>query len=185
MIFNETSLSGAYVVELEPFADERGFFARGWCKKEFEDKGLKGNLCQCNISGNNKAGTLRGMHFQKPPYAETKFIRCIKGSVYDVIIDIRKGSATYKKWIGVLLTAENRKGLYIPEGFAHGYLTMEDNSEVLYLTTEFYNHDFEDAARWDDAAFGIEWPKVNQGEYIISEKDAKHVDWSDNKAIEL
>ena len=185
MIFSETKLKGAYVVDLEPIEDERGFFSRGWCRREFEEHGLKADLCQCNISGNKKAGTLRGMHYQKPPYAETKFIRCVRGSVYDVIIDLRKGSDTYMKWEGVELTAENRKGLYVPEGFAHGYITLEDDSEVLYLTTEFYNHDSEDAVRWDDPAIGIVWPWNSMGSLIISEKDRKHRDWDDSRAIQM
>lgn len=181
MHFVETKLSGAYTVELEPIKDNRGFFARGWCKEEFEAHGLKADLCQCNLSGNERKGTLRGMHYQKPPYAETKYIRCIRGSVYDVIIDLRKNSPTYKQWNGVLLTAENRIGYYVPEGFAHGYVTLEDDSEVLYLTTEYYNHEMEDAVRWNDPAFGIEWPKMD--EYIISEKDQKHRDWTDDRAL--
>lgn len=185
MIFHETKLSGAYVVEMQPFQDERGFFARGWCKHEFEDHGLKADLCQCNLSGNTKKYTLRGMHYQKPPYAETKFIRCIRGSVYDVIIDLRKNSETYLQWNGVELTAENRLGYYVPEGFAHGYITLEGNSEVLYLTTEFYSHEYEDAVRWNDPAFDIQWPVEDLNQLILSEKDRNHRDWDDSRAIVL
>lgn len=185
MIFNETKLKGAYIVELDPLEDDRGFFARGWCKHEFEAKGLKAELCQCNLSGNRKAGTLRGMHYQKPPYAETKFIRCICGTVWDVIVDIRKNSETYLQWYGVELSAENKKALYVPEGFAHGYITLEDNSAVLYLTTEFYNHDAEDALRWDDPRIGIEWPWQDKEKLIISERDRRHQDWDDGRALEV
>lgn len=183
MIFKETKLHGAYTVELEPFVDERGFFARGWCKTEFERHGLKADLCQCNLSGNKRKGTLRGMHYQIPPYSETKYIRCIRGSVYDVIIDLRKDSPTYKQWNGVVLSADNRIGYYVPEGFAHGYLTLEDDSEVLYLTTAFYNHDAEDAVRWDDQAFSIDWPLKNGQELIISDKDKIHDNWTDDRAL--
>lgn len=185
MKFYETELKGAYVVELEPINDERGFFSRGWCKQEFEEHGLKTDLCQCNISGNKKARTLRGMHYQRPPYAETKFIRCIQGSVYDVIIDLRKGSDTYLKWIGVELSSKNRKALYVPEGFAHGYMTLEDDSEVLYMTTQFYNHDYEDAVRWNDPVIGIVWPCNDLESMIISEKDRNHREWEDCRAIQV
>lgn len=173
MIFNETFLKDAFVIELEKIQDERGFFARAWCKNEFDKHGLNSNLAQCNISYNCKKNTLRGMHFQHKPYEETKLIRCIRGSIYDVIIDLRENSSTYRKWFGIELSAENKKMLYVPEGFAHGYLTLEDDSEVFYQATEFYHPESEDAVRWNDSAFGIEWHVID-GKIIISEKDQKH-----------
>src|SRR5210317_898218 len=139
MTFTETKLKGAFVIDLEPIQDERGFFARTWCKKEFEAHGLNPNLVQCNTSFNKKKGTLRGMHYQTAPYEEAKLIRCTMGSIYDVIIDLRKESETLKQWYACKLTAENRKMLYVPEGFAHGFQTLEDNSEVFYQMTEFYH----------------------------------------------
>lgn len=173
MIFKETFLKGAFVIKLDEMQDERGFFARAWCKHEFEENGLNSNLVQCNLSYNYKKNTLRGMHFQHKPYEETKLVRCIRGSIYDVIIDLRQDSLTYKKWFGLRLSAENRKALYVPKGFAHGYLTLEDNSEVFYQATEFYNPECEDAVRWNDPVFGIEWP-IREDEIIISEKDSRH-----------
>lgn len=169
MIFIETSLKGAYVVEIEEQFDERGYFARGWCKAEMEKMGLESNLVQCNISYNANSGTLRGMHFQKEPYGETKYIRCIKGSLYDVIIDLREDSETFGKWTGVELTEKNGRAIYVPKGFAHGYLTLEDNTIAFYQVTEFYNKSAEGGVRWNDPRFNIDWPiKEN---LIISSKD--------------
>jgi dTDP-4-dehydrorhamnose 3,5-epimerase len=168
MIFLETELKGAYIIELELMEDERGFFARSWCKEEFERYGLNSDLVQCNISFNKKKGTLRGMHYQISPHEEAKLVRCIRGAIYDVIIDIRESSETYMQWTGVELTADNRKALYIPEGFAHGFQTIEDNSELFYQMSEFYHPECSRGIRWDDSAFNIKWPIE---EVIISSKD--------------
>lgn len=168
MIFNETRLKGAYVIELEQVDDERGFFARSWCKEEFELHKLNSNLKQCNISFNKNKGTLRGMHFQEVPYEEAKFVRCIRGAIFDVIIDLREYSETFMQWIGVELTADNRKSLYVPEGFAHGFQTLEDNSEVFYQMSEFYYSEFARGIRWNDSAFRINWPITVTN---ISDKD--------------
>lgn len=174
MIFNETKLKGAYIIEIEPIEDDRGFFARSFCRKEFEQYGL--NLCivQCNISFNKKKGTLRGMHYQAVPHEEAKLVSCTKGSIYDVIIDLRSGSPTYCRWISVEISAENRKMLYIPEGFAHGFQTLEDDTEVFYQMSEFFHPESARGVRWDDPVFGIEWPE--QGFKIISEKDLEYPD---------
>lgn len=168
MIFIETKLKDVYIVELERIQDERGFFARSWCKKEFEKYNLNSNLCQCNISFNEKKGTIRGMHFQVKPFEEAKLVRCIKGSMYDVIIDLRQSSETFMQWIGVELTDENRKSIYIPEGFAHGFQTLEDNTEVFYQMSEYYHPECSRGIRWNDSAFNIKWP-INVS--IISYKD--------------
>jgi len=168
MIFIETKLKGAHIIELEPVSDERGFFARTWCKNEFEAHGLNPNLAQCNTSFNKKKGTLRGMHYQAPPYEEAKLVRCTMGAVYDVIVDIRKESETFLQWIARELTAQNRKMLYVPEGFAHGFQTLEDNSEVFYQMSEFYHPEYSQGIKWDDPVLNIKWPN---GEKIISKND--------------
>ncbi|MCA9217712.1 MAG: dTDP-4-dehydrorhamnose 3,5-epimerase [Planctomycetales bacterium] len=173
MKFTETPLPGAYVVELEPFHDDRGFFARGWCQNEFEAAGLKSTIRQANISSNKLAGTMRGMHYQAPPHGETKLVRCVRGALYDVIIDVREGSKTFGQWFGIELTAENDKMLYIPEQFAHGFITLVDNTEVTYLVTEFYTPGSERGIRYDDPAFNIEWPLEVR---VISDKDKS---WDD------
>jgi len=170
--FTETKLKGAYVIEVEPLADERGFFARSWCQKEFAQRGLTPNLVQCNISFNHKKGTLRGMHYQAKPYEEAKLVRCTMGTIYDVIIDLRPDSPTFKQWVAVELTAENRKMLYIPEGMAHGFQTLVDNTEVFYQMSEFYYPDSARGIRWNDPVFGIEWKK--QQNSIISDKDLSY-----------
>lgn len=176
MIFTKTALDGAYIIEPEKRADDRGFFARIWCENEFKDHGLKTNLVQANMSRSNFKGTLRGMHYQLPPFAETKLVRCTKGGIFDVIIDIRKDSKTYKQWIGVELTEENHKMLYVPEGFAHGFLTLTDNAEATYLVTAFYNGEHERGLRYNDEAFAIKWPIAITN---ISDKDAHHVDFTE------
>ena len=169
MIFEETELEGAYVIELEEFGDERGFFARAWCQKEFNDHGLNSRVVQANLSYNEKQATLRGMHYQVAPHEESKLVRCIRGAIYDVIVDLRPESNTYKDWIGVELTSANRKMLYVPEGFAHGFQTLEDHTEVFYQVTEFYTPGAEKGARYNDPAFQITWPlKVA----VISDKDS-------------
>ena len=158
MIFKETKLKGAYIIEIKPIEDESGFFARSWCKEEFEMHGLNSQMNQCNISFNKEKGTLRGMHFQTVPYEETKLVRCIRGAIYDVIIDLRESSESFMQWIGVELTADNRKSIYIPEGFAHGFQTLEDNSEVFYQMSEFYHSESARGIRWNDSAFNLKWP---------------------------
>ena len=169
MFFKETKLKGAYIIEIEKIDDERGFFARSWCKKEFENIGLNTNLVQCNLSYNKTKGTLRGMHYQVKPYEEVKLIRCIKGKIYDVIIDLRKDSDTYKQWIGVELSDKNSRLLYVPEGFAHGYQTLEDDTYVFYQVTEFYTPKSEKGVRWDEPDIAIKWPIEEN--IVISEKD--------------
>lgn len=158
MRFIETELSGAFTIELEKKEDERGFFSRSWDTNIFENRGLKSKIVQCNISRSKIKGTLRGMHYQIPPHAETKIIRCTKGSIEDVIIDIRKNSSTYLKWFSVTLTENNHKMLYVPEGFAHGFQSLEDDVEIFYQVSEFYSPDFERGIKWDDPSFKINWP---------------------------
>lgn len=174
MIFKETQLQGAYTLDLDELKDDRGFFARAWCQKEFREHGLNSRIVQANLSYNKKKGTLRGMHYQISPYEETKLIRCISGSIYDVIIDLRPESPTYKKWTGVELTAKNRKMLFVPEGFAHGFQTLEDHAEVFYQVSQFYTPGAESGVRYSDPEFAITWPlKVS----VISEKDAGWQDY--------
>jgi len=170
MIFTETRLKGAFIIQPEKLEDERGFFARTWCKREFETHGLNSNLVQCNISFNKKRSTLRGMHYQVAPHEEAKLVRCTMGGIYDVIIDLRPNSKTFKQWISVELTAENRKMIYIPEGFAHSLLTLDHNTEVFYQMSEPYAPECARGVRWNDPAFDIVWPA---GVAVISEKD-KH-----------
>lgn len=171
MTFTETKLKGAYVIAVEKLQDERGFFGRSFCINEFKAHGLNGNIVQTNISHNKKAATVRGLHMQKAPFEETKLVRCTRGAIYDVIVDMRSQSATFKQWIGVELTADNYTMLYVPEGFAHGYLTLEDNCEITYQVTQFYNAASEVAFKWDDPAFNIAWPIEP---VIISERDKNH-----------
>jgi dTDP-4-dehydrorhamnose 3,5-epimerase len=168
MIFRETELKGAYIIELEEKHDHRGFFARTFCAKEFEAHGLKPEVAQCNLSFNHKKGTLRGMHYQVPPAAETKLIRCTKGGIYDVIIDMRPESPTFLQFIGVELTEENHRALYVPEMFAHGYQALSDGAEVMYQVGEFYTPGCERGLRYDDPFFNIPWPLEVT---VISEKD--------------
>lgn len=169
MIFTETTLSGAFILDLEPREDSRGFFARTFCRNEFEAHGLKPDMVQCNLSYNHHARTMRGMHYQLPPAAETKLVRCIRGAIHDVIVDLRPGSPTYLQHVAVELTADNRRQLYVPEMFAHGYLTLEPGSEVAYQVGEFYTPGAERGIRWDDPALGITWPLAVE---VISDKDA-------------
>ena len=175
MIFQETKLKGSFIIEPERLKDERGFFARTWCKREFETRGLNPELVQCNISFNKKRGTLRGMHYQEAPREEVRLVRCTMGAIYDVIIDLRPDSQTFKQWFYVELTAKNRKMFYIPEGFAHGFLTLEHNTEVFYQMSEFYAPECARGVRWNDPNFGILWPvKVK----VISEKDVQYPDFT-------
>jgi dTDP-4-dehydrorhamnose 3,5-epimerase len=174
MIFKETSLRGAYIIELEPKEDNRGFFARSFCRKEFGERGLNTHIVQCNVSFSKKKGTLRGMHYQLPPHEESKLISCVRGAIYDVIIDLRSDSKTYSQWFAVELGAEHYKTLYVPEGFAHGFQTLEDNTVVFYQMSEFYHPECERGVRWDDPAFNIEWPLSIR---IMSDKDISYPDF--------
>lgn len=169
MLFEATNLKNAFVIDLEIRDDHRGGFARTFCAKEFEQHGLKSTVAQCNMSFNYKKGTLRGMHYQLPPAAETKLVRCTSGAIYDVIIDMRPDSPTHLQHFGIELTADNRKALYIPEMFAHGYQTLTDDAEVIYQVGEFYSPGYEMGLRYDDPTFGIDWPMPVT---VISEKDA-------------
>lgn len=174
MIFREHKLQGVFEVKIEPNHDERGFFARSWCQREFESRGLNPKLVQCNISFNKHKGTLRGMHYQAEPFGEAKLVRCTAGAIYDVVVDVRPQSPTFRKWSAVVLSSENRDMLYIPEGLAHGFLTMEDNTEIFYQMSEFYHPELSRGVRWDDPAFGIEWPeRVN----VVSERDRTYPDF--------
>jgi dTDP-4-dehydrorhamnose 3,5-epimerase len=169
MIFTETTLRGAYLVELERREDERGFFARSFCQREFKELGLDPCVVQCNISFNKQRGTLRGMHYQIPPHAEAKLVRCTRGAIYDVIIDLRHSSSTFLRWTGVELTSENHSALYIPEGFAHGFQTLTNDSEIFYQMSEFYAPEAARGIRWNDPTFGITWSLPVS---VISDKDS-------------
>jgi dTDP-4-dehydrorhamnose 3,5-epimerase len=173
MIFTETPLAGAFVVEPERIADERGFFARTWCVDEFAARGLETRLVQCNVSYNGRRGTLRGMHYQTAPHEEVKLVRCTAGAIYDVIVDLRFASPTYQHWFGVALSAANRLALYIPRGFAHGFQTLADESEVFYQMAEFYHPESARGVRYDDPAFGIAWPLPVS---VIGARDAGYAD---------
>jgi dTDP-4-dehydrorhamnose 3,5-epimerase len=166
--FLETPISGLYVVELETLTDERGFFARTFCAHEFQAHGLEWMVAQCNISFNEKASTLRGLHFQAPPHAEAKLVRCTRGAIYDVAVDIRPESRTYRRWHGIELTPTNGRMMFIPCGFAHGFQTLVDGSEVLYVMSEFYHPESARGLRWNDPAFSIAWPLENP---TISDRD--------------
>jgi len=158
MKFVETKLAGAYVVEIEPRSDERGFFARSFCEEELKAQGLLGHMVQSNVCSNVRKGTLRGLHFQKYPHEEVKFVRCTLGKVFDVMVDLRPESPTFKQWVGAELSEDNHTMLYVPRRFAHGFLTLTEKSEVLYSVTTPYDRDAATGALWNDPAFGIEWP---------------------------
>jgi dTDP-4-dehydrorhamnose 3,5-epimerase len=175
LIFHKTKIPGVLEIEIEPKSDERGFFARTWCRTEFESQGLTASLAQCSVSFNHRKGTLRGMHFQTAPYSEAKLIRCTRGSIYDVALDLRSDSPTFKEWESRILSGENHRMLYVPEGCAHGFLTLEDYSEVFYQISGFYAAEASCGVRWNDSAFGIKWP----GEVkIISSRDAAYSDFA-------
>ena len=164
------SLSGAYLVQLEPRIDARGTFARAFCAREFAAQGLTASFMQANISTNLKAGTVRGLHFQNAPHREAKLVQCVKGSISDVVVDIREESATYLRWTGVELSDSNGVMIYVPEGFAHGYQTLSDGANVLYLVSEFYTPEVEGGLRCNDPKLGIKWPLAVSD---ISEKDGR------------
>jgi dTDP-4-dehydrorhamnose 3,5-epimerase len=174
MIFIPTRLTGAYIIEMQPLEDERGFFVRSFCQREFESHGLSPRIAQCNVSYNKKKGTLRGMHYQAKPNEEAKLVRCTRGAIYDVIIDLRPASPTFMQWVAVELTAGNRKMLYIPEDFAHGFQTLEDDTEVFYQMSEFYVPECARGVRWDDPAFSVQWPDADRN---ISKRDQNFADF--------
>lgn len=169
MIFHETKLKGAFVIEIEKREDFRGFFARTWCENEFRAHGLNTSMVQGNTAYSKVRGTLRGMHMQKVPFEEAKLIRCIRGSIYDVMIDLRPGSPTFKEWVSVEMDERSNIMVFVPEGFAHGYQTLRDETEVFYLVSQFYNPEYETGVRYDDSAFQIQWPFREVS--AISEKD--------------
>jgi dTDP-4-dehydrorhamnose 3,5-epimerase len=171
MIFTSVPLKGAYVIDVEKKGDDRGFFARAFCEKEFTKCGLVGHFCQMNNSLSAKAGTLRGMHYQLAPKAETKLVRCVRGSLYDIILDLREDSPTFGHSFGVELSAENRRMMYVPKGFAHGFMTLADDTEVFYFVDEFYSPENERGIRYDDPKFKLQLPAPPS---IISEKDMNH-----------
>jgi dTDP-4-dehydrorhamnose 3,5-epimerase len=174
VVFSETPLRGAFVIDLEPSSDERGFFARTWCQQEFEARGLETRLVQCSMSFNTRAGTLRGLHYQASPYEEVKIVRCTSGAIFDVIVDLRPESPTYLKHYSVILSSVNRRMLYVPRGFAHGFETLENETEVLYQMSEFYEPEYSRGVRWDDPAFCIAWPATKHR--IMSARDQAYPD---------
>lgn len=174
MLFRETKLAGVFEIHIEPRTDERGFFARTWCQKEFSDHGLNSKLVQSSVSFNRQRGTLRGVHYQAAPFAETKVVRCTSGAIYDVVLDLREQSPTFKQWFATILNAENRHSVYVPEGCAHGFLTLKEDSEVLYQMSEFHHPDAARGVRWNDPAFQIAWPEPVE---VISERDRTYPDF--------
>jgi len=174
MLFEPLKLPGAWVIRLEPIADERGSFARSWCSEEYRSRGLNPRLVQCNISTNRRRGTLRGLHYQAPPHEEAKLIRCTRGAVYDVVVDLREGSPTLRDWAAVELSAENHLAVYIPEGCAHGFQTLADDSEMFYQMAESYAPESARGVRWDDPAFAIVWPIPDP---LMSSRDRGYPDY--------
>lgn len=171
MKFEKTPLQGLYVIELEPYKDKRGTFTRVYCEKELEEIDFEDRIVQINHSLTKEKGSIRGMHFQHPPMAEIKFVKCVSGRIYDVAIDLRKNSQTYLDWFSQILSEDNQKLMYIPEGFAHGFQTLENNCEILYLHSQFYDKDLESGIRYNDPQIGIEWPLPITK---ISERDKTH-----------
>jgi dTDP-4-dehydrorhamnose 3,5-epimerase len=180
MRFRELELPGAFLIALDRIEDERGFFARTFCRDEFAEHGLATEIVQANTAFNRRKGTLRGMHFQAAPHEEAKLVRCTRGAVYDVIVDLRRDSPTFTRWVSVELTVENDTMLYVPEGFAHGYQTLEDETETSYLMSQRYEPSAGRGVRWDDPAFGIEWP--DEGDRTINERDRTWPDFSPDAA---
>lgn len=175
MIFTETRLKGAFIVELEKRLDDRGFFARSWCREEFQAHRLNPELAQCNISFNRRKGTLRGMHYMAQPFGEAKLVRCTAGAAYDVIIDLRPDSPTYKQHLGEVLSAANHKMLYVPEGFAHGFQTLEDETEIFYQMSRCYAPEHARGVRYNDPAFGIRWMI---DDVVILDRDRDYPDFA-------
>lgn len=174
MIFTETPIAGAFVIDVEQREDERGFFARTFCEDEFGAHGLESRIAQCNLSGNRAKGTLRGLHYQSAPHEETKIVRCTRGAIWDVIVDLRRHSRTYLRWTAVDLTPDNRRALYVPHGLAHGFITLDDDTEVFYMIGTTYVADAACGAPWDDPAFAIAWPIAP---VVISERDGSYARW--------
>lgn len=174
MIFHELSIPGAFEIEIELKRDERGFFGRTWCHREFEEHGLNPSLAQCSISFNEKRGTLRGVHYQDEPHGEEKVVRCTQGGIFDVVLDLRPHSSAFRQWFGVELTAANRKMLYVPKGCGHGFITLEDRTEVFYQMSEFYYSELARGVRWNDPAFQIKWPA---DPIVMSERDRTYADF--------
>jgi dTDP-4-dehydrorhamnose 3,5-epimerase len=173
--FQELPLAGAFLVEPERRDDGRGFFARAWCRREFEDYGIRCDWVQCNLSFNRRRGTLRGLHYQRAPWGEAKLVRCVRGAAYDVIVDLRPGSPHYGRWAAAELTADNRRMLYVPEGFAHGFQTLEDNTELFYQMGQYYLPKAAAGLRWDDPALGIAWPACRRR--LLSARDRAYPDF--------
>jgi len=174
MTFHETRIPGVFEIHLEPSQDERGYFARTWCSKEFQSHGLNPALVQCSVSFNKRKGTLRGLHYQAAPFQECKLIRCTRGAIHDVVVDLRSQSPAFKRWFAAELTPDNRRMMYVPVGCAHGFLTLEDDSEIFYQMSEVYDAGSARGVRWDDPAFGIDWPASVQ---VISERDRTYPDF--------
>lgn len=172
MIFTESPLAGAYIIDMNRVEDERGFFARAFCAEEFAARGLAGGMSQCSVSFNARRGTLRGLHFQAAPHDEDKLVRCTAGAIFDVIVDVRAGSSTCRQWFGTELTVGNHRSLYIPQGFAHGFISLADDTEVLYMMSVPYAAGFARGLRWNDPAFGIKWP---MDPVVISARDAQYL----------
>ncbi len=175
MVFHEVGLAGAYLIEPERSEDDRGFLARTWCRREFEARGLDPRLAQCSVSFNARRGTLRGLHYQAAPFAEVKLVRCTRGSVFDVIVDLRPDSPTFTRWAAFELTADDHRMLYVPEGFAHGFQTLADQTEVFYQISESFDPASARGVRWDDPAFGIVWPPA--GSRVLSDRDRAFADF--------
>jgi dTDP-4-dehydrorhamnose 3,5-epimerase len=175
MLFQSTTLPGVFVLELERIADERGFFARTFSKDEFRERGLTSRLAQCSLSFNPLRGTLRGLHYQAEPYAETRLVRCTMGAIYDVVVDLRPDSDAYCRWVAAELSADNRLMLYVPEGCAHGYLTLTNDAEVFYQMSEAYRPEAARGVRWDDPAFSVSWPFSPR---LMSDRDAAYEAYS-------
>lgn len=176
MIFNPTPIQGAYLIEVEKIEDERGFFGRAFCANVFRDKGIPFAVAQVNVGCSRKKGTLRGLHYQLPPHEEAKLVRCIRGAVFDVIIDLRKDSGSFGRWFGTELTADTPRLFHVPKGTAHGYLSLADDSEILYMVSQFYTPGAERGIRWDDPAFDIQWPMTDN--LMVSDKDRMWPDFS-------
>lgn len=171
MIFTPSAIPGVYLIDLERHEDDRGFFARSWCREEFSSHGLVAEIAQCSVSYNRRCGTLRGMHYQVAPHQEAKVVRCTRGRIYDVALDLRADTSTFRHWVAVELTAANRRMLYLPPAVAHGFQTLEDETEVIYQMSESYHPEAARGVRWDDPAFGITWPLANP---VLSEKDRSY-----------
>ena len=177
MIFKETNIPDSYLIELEKFEDERGFFSRLYCSSDFKNIGINKNIKQINNSYSELIGTLRGIHFQSKPKSESKIVRCIKGSLFDVIVDLRKNSKTYKRWFGAILSSENRKMMYVPEGFGHGFLTLENRTEAIYFVSESFSPEYEKTLLWNDKEIGIKWPIKPR---VISDKDKNNPNFDES-----